>query len=58
MLFTLSESNETAESIADHPVIVKELHRKNDQIYDFWPKQYEDHDFLNRAEIVKSSEGG
>ena len=40
---------ETAEFIADHPVIVKELHERTigDAREDFWLKQYEDHDFRN-----------
>ncbi len=35
--------------IADHPVIVKELHERTigDAREDFWLKQYEDHDFRN-----------
>lgn len=51
---------ETAEFIADHPVIVKELHERTigDAREDFWLKQYEDHDFRNPGGgIVKSSEG-
>ena len=40
---------EMAEFIADHPVIVKELHERTirDAREDFWLKQYEDHDFRN-----------
>lgn len=40
---------ETAECIADHPVIVEELHERTigDAREDFWLKQYEDYDFRN-----------
>ena len=40
---------ETAECIADPPVIVEELHERTigDAREDFWLKQYEDYDFRN-----------
>ena len=51
---------ETAEFIADHPVIVKELHERTigDAREDFWLKQYEDHDFRNPGLLRRACRPG